>query len=120
MGRGFSEHLMNPDDEFTQEWMTHDNGFYMWSIVNLLKVVSEHGTDEGELMDAHKEAVVGVMEDIADVVESRFGDANPGVVQAVLTAMVGTSLLATFDQQMDHIMFQIDVMRMERGEDDGR
>lgn len=39
------------------------------------------------------------------------------VEQAALTAMVGTSLLATFDAMIDHIKLEIDLIDMERGAD---
>lgn len=107
---------MSPDDDFTKKWMSHDIGFYMWNMGELSDVLAERGISTMELERAHRDIVVRVMEDVSDAVTEKFGDVCPGVVQAALTSMVGMSLLATFDQQMDHIMFQIDVMEMEGGD----
>lgn len=104
----FDEYVLQPGQEATDRWMNMRVGDYMANMSLLLDVMVSGGHEEApkRLDDAHRELVRDLLDKIIDKSENAFE-------QAALTSMVGTTLLATFNGQIDYLNFQLDMLENE-------
>lgn len=105
----FYEGTINVDSERGQRWMSTRVGNYIATAADLLHLLESVGMTTEQVDEHHKALAKQVITKINNESRNAFE-------QAALTAMVGTSLLATFDAQMDFIELQMDVLDSEGGE----
>lgn len=88
-------------------WLSARIADYVQGASYLAKILESNGASNiRELHVKHKPLVRMIAAEIA-------GKSSNAIEQAALTSMVGTSLLATFDGQIDYINYQIDLMNYD-------
>lgn len=105
----FYEGTINADTERGREYMSTPIVAYIARCNSLLEVLGDFGITR-ENMDEHHKALT------RKVLDQINSESRGAVEHAALIAMVGTSMLATFDAQMDLIELQMDVLDAEGGE----
>lgn len=105
----FYEGTINADSERGQRWLSMRVGDYVATASELLKLLEGVGIPTDQVDEHHKALAKRLITQINRESRNAFE-------QAALTAMVGTSLLATFEAQIDFIELQMDVLDAEGGE----
>lgn len=105
----FYEGTVNVDSERGQRWMSMRVGDYVATAAGLLHLLESVGMTTEQIDEHHRALAKQVITKINNESRNAFE-------QAALTAMVGTSLLAAFEAQMDFIELQMDVLDAEGGE----
>lgn len=102
------EGTISLDTERGKKWMDTTIGEYMAKCSGMLDLLNGIGIPTKQIDEHHKKLAKQIVMQI--IAESRNA-----VEQAALTAMVGTSLLATFDAQFDYIDLQLSMFEAEGG-----
>lgn len=108
----FYEGTINADSERGQRWLSTRVGDYVATAADLLHLLESVGMTTEQVDEHHKALARQVITKINNESRNAFE-------QAALIAMVGTSLLATFDAQMGLIELRMDVLDAEGGEHHG-
>lgn len=104
----FYEGTIDSSSERGQMWLSMRVGDYVATASDLLHLLDGVGI-ASEQVDEHHKALA------KQIVTKINSESRNAFEQATLTAMVGTSLLATFNAQMDFIELQMDLIDMEEG-----
>lgn len=110
-GDDFTEIDLPADSDNGRRWLRSPVIRYVKDAIELCSLLdtATGAEDTHRRLDAvHREALRAACADIL----ARSGNA---VEQAVLTGMVGASLLATFDASVDYLEFQMDMLESEEG-----
>lgn len=105
----FYEGTIDADSERGQRWLSMRVGDYVATTADLLHLLESVGMTTEQVDEHHKALAKRLVMQINNESRNAFE-------QAALTAMVGTSLLATFEAQIDFIELQMDVLDAEGGE----
>ena len=102
------EATIDIESERGKRWMDAKVGNYLAETSALLHMLNGVGITT-EQVDEHHKAIA------KQIISQIISESRNAFEQAALTAMVGTSLLATFDAQMDLIELQMDIIDAEGG-----
>ena len=105
----FYEGTIDADSERGREYMSTPIVAYIARCNSLLEVLGDFGITR-ENMDEHHKALA------RKVLDQINSESRSAIEQAALIGMVGTSMLATFDAQIDLIKLQLSVLDAEGGE----
>lgn len=106
---GFTyEGTIDTNSERGQRWMRRHVGAYVSTTAVLLRVLAKAGIPTDQVDEHHVELARQIVSQINSESRNAFE-------QAALTAMVGTSLLATFEAQLGFIELQMDIIDAEDG-----
>ena len=106
------EGTISLDTERGREWVSTPIGVYLAKCNDLLGLLEGAAMPRKKVDEHHKKLAKQIVMQI-------IAESHNAVEQAAITAMVGTSLLATFDAQFDFIDLQLSMFEAEDGEPDG-
>ena len=106
------EGTISLDTERGREWIITPIGVYLAKCNDLLELLEGAAMPRKQVDEHHKKLAKQIVMQI-------IAESHNAVEQAAITAMVGTSLLATFDAQCDLISMQLSMFDAEDGEPDG-
>lgn len=107
----FFEGSVDANSEQGDKWLSPTVRDYVGKTASLLRVLEAGGYSVKDIDEHHKRLLRAIATQVTN-------ESSNLIEQAALTCMVGTSLLATFNAQVDYMDFQLDLLEAEGG--DGR